>query len=47
VEVIGELGPPLRALGLSDRDIVDANQVASYYTYVNPGCRRSRRRARA
>jgi uncharacterized peroxidase-related enzyme len=26
---------PLRALGLSDRDIVDANQVASYFNYVN------------
>jgi uncharacterized peroxidase-related enzyme len=26
---------PLRALGLSDRDIVDANQVAAYYNYVN------------
>ncbi|MGH2805323.1 MAG: hypothetical protein ACRDL4_20155 [Thermoleophilaceae bacterium] len=26
---------PLRAIGLSDRDIVDANQVASYYNYVN------------
>jgi uncharacterized protein YciW len=25
----------LRGLGLSDRDTVDANQVASYYNYVN------------
>ena len=25
----------LRAAGLSDRDIVDANQVASYFNYVN------------
>jgi uncharacterized peroxidase-related enzyme len=26
---------PLRALGLSDRDIVDTNQVSSYFNYVN------------
>jgi uncharacterized peroxidase-related enzyme len=26
---------PLRAEGLSDRDIVDANQVVSYFNYVN------------
>lgn len=26
---------PLRDLGLSDRDIVDANQVVSYFNYVN------------
>ncbi len=26
---------PLRAAGLSDRDIVDANQVVSYFNYVN------------
>ena len=26
---------PLRELGLSDRDIVDANQVVSYFNYVN------------
>jgi uncharacterized peroxidase-related enzyme len=26
---------PLRRLGLSDRDIVDANQVVAYYNYVN------------
>ncbi len=26
---------PLRALGLDDRAIVDANQVASYFNYVN------------
>jgi uncharacterized peroxidase-related enzyme len=25
----------LRAVGLSDRDIVDANQVVAYYNYVN------------
>jgi uncharacterized peroxidase-related enzyme len=25
----------LRAHGLSDRDIVDANQVVAYYNYVN------------
>lgn len=25
----------LRGAGLSDRDIVDANQVAAYYNYVN------------
>jgi uncharacterized peroxidase-related enzyme len=25
----------LRAAGLADRDIVDANQVAAYYNYVN------------
>lgn len=25
----------LRSLGLSDRDIVDGNQVASYFNYVN------------
>lgn len=25
----------LRALGLSDRDIVDANQVVAYFNYVN------------
>jgi uncharacterized peroxidase-related enzyme len=25
----------LRAAGLSDRDIVDANQVVAYYNYVN------------
>jgi uncharacterized peroxidase-related enzyme len=30
----GDLSP-LRGLGLSDRDIVDANQVASYFNYVN------------
>jgi uncharacterized peroxidase-related enzyme len=26
---------PLRAHGLTDRDIVDANQVAAYFNYVN------------
>ena len=26
---------PLRELSLRDRDIVDANQVVSYYNYVN------------
>ena len=26
---------PLRKLGLSDRDIVDANQVVAYFNYVN------------
>jgi uncharacterized peroxidase-related enzyme len=26
---------PMRAAGLSDRDIVDANQVVGYYNYVN------------
>lgn len=26
---------PLRAQGLSDRDIVDLNQVVSYFNYVN------------
>lgn len=26
---------PLRAAGLSDRDIVDLNQVVSYFNYVN------------
>ncbi len=26
---------PLRDAGLSDRDIVDANQVVSYFNYVN------------
>jgi uncharacterized peroxidase-related enzyme len=26
---------PLRASGLTDRDIVDLNQVASYFNYVN------------
>lgn len=26
---------PLREVGLDDRDIVDANQVASYFNYVN------------
>jgi uncharacterized peroxidase-related enzyme len=26
---------PLRAVGLSDRDIVDANQVVAYFNYVN------------
>lgn len=26
---------PLRACGLSDRDIVDLNQVAAYFNYVN------------
>lgn len=26
---------PLRAAGLSERDIVDGNQVAAYYNYVN------------
>jgi uncharacterized peroxidase-related enzyme len=25
----------LRAVGLTDRDIVDANQVVAYYNYVN------------
>jgi uncharacterized protein YciW len=25
----------MRAAGLSDRDIVDANQVVAYYNYVN------------
>jgi len=25
----------LRAVGLSDRDVVDANQVIAYYNYVN------------
>ena len=25
----------LREAGLSDRDVVDANQVASYFNYVN------------
>jgi uncharacterized protein YciW len=25
----------LRAVGLSDRDVVDANQVVAYYNYVN------------
>ena len=25
----------LRAAGLTDRDIVDANQVAAYFNYVN------------
>lgn len=29
-----DLGP-LRRLGLSDRDIVDANQVVAYFNYVN------------
>jgi uncharacterized peroxidase-related enzyme len=26
---------PLRAAGLTDRDIVDLNQVAAYFNYVN------------
>jgi uncharacterized peroxidase-related enzyme len=26
---------PLRALGLDDRAIVDANQVVAYFNYVN------------
>ena len=26
---------PLRDVGLSDRDIVDANQVVAYFNYVN------------
>ena len=26
---------PLRALGLTDRDIVDLNQVVAYFNYVN------------
>lgn len=26
---------PLRAVGLTDRDIVDANQVVAYFAYVN------------
>jgi uncharacterized peroxidase-related enzyme len=26
---------PMRSLGFSDRDIVDANQVVSYFNYVN------------
>jgi uncharacterized peroxidase-related enzyme len=26
---------PMRGLGLSDRDIVDVNQVVSYFNYVN------------
>jgi len=26
---------PLRAAGLSDRDILDVNQVAAYYAYAN------------
>jgi uncharacterized peroxidase-related enzyme len=26
---------PMRAAGLSDRDIVDANQVVAYFNYVN------------
>jgi uncharacterized protein YciW len=26
---------PLRAEGLTDRDIVDLNQVVSYFNYVN------------
>ena len=26
---------PLRAAGLSDRDIVDLNQVVAYFNYVN------------
>lgn len=26
---------PLREVGLTDRDIVDANQVVAYYNYVN------------
>lgn len=26
---------PLRNLGLTDRDIVDANQVVAYFNYVN------------
>lgn len=26
---------PLRELGMTDRDIVDANQVVSYFNYVN------------
>ena len=26
---------PLRTVGLDDRAIVDANQVVSYYNYVN------------
>jgi uncharacterized peroxidase-related enzyme len=26
---------PLRAQGLSDRDIVDLNQVVAYFNYVN------------
>lgn len=25
----------LRAVGLSDRDVVDANQVVAYFNYVN------------
>jgi len=25
----------LRAVGLSDRDVIDANQVVAYYNYVN------------
>lgn len=29
-----DLGP-LRACGLTDRDIVDLNQVAAYFNYVN------------
>lgn len=26
---------PLRAVGLTDRDIVDLNQVVAYFNYVN------------
>ncbi len=26
---------PLRATGLSDRDILDVNQVTAYFAYVN------------
>lgn len=26
---------PLRAVGLTDRDIVDATQVISYFNYIN------------
>ena len=33
--VVEEDLAPLRAAGLSDRDIVDANQVVAYFNYVN------------
>jgi uncharacterized peroxidase-related enzyme len=34
-DMIEEDLDPLRAEGLSDRDIVDANQVVAYFNYVN------------
>lgn len=35
VDVTAQALEPLRAVGLTDRDIVDANQVVAYFNYVN------------